>query len=194
VRSILDGANREFGAHFDVERSARDTLRYRYEDVRAAVANVLLKRTRGYRFENPGAVLWDGITLEGYRLEEFSVARFEEVLRLCEPSVDKPPPVPIPGGGGGAVKAQPATTHGTFAAERRRREGMNAVYESLAPEVRRRLDDRARALAEGELRARRAEGTGELDPVLVGLRTTDQRNNLLESEHKAEIAAFLKTC
>jgi hypothetical protein len=80
ARSILEWSNRDFGARFDVDRSLKDMLRYPFEHVRGAVSNVLLKKSRGYGFKNPGAVLWEGITLEGYKLDEFSVARFSEVL------------------------------------------------------------------------------------------------------------------
>jgi hypothetical protein len=182
VRAILEWANRDFGASFDIERSAKDTLRYPYEDVRAAVANVLLKRARGYSFGNPGGVLWDAITLVGYRLEEFAVARFEEVLRRCEHA--------LPAATKKASAEPKAGVMVVFANERRRREAVKAVYDGLPPETRRSLDERARALAERDLRERSG---GLLGPEFVSLRVAAVRGELLEQEHKGALEVLLKS-
>jgi hypothetical protein len=177
VRSILTWANREHRASFPVEKSAQDTLLYPFERVRAAVANVLLKRARGYRFENAGAVLWDGITLEGYKLDEFSVASFEEVLarlgRTSAPSERKAPfPPPQP---------RPAEARLEFEPERRRRELLQALYERLPTAERADLDRRAEVLAREEL--------GETSTLRLGLRRLDKRNELLAARGDAEAIA-----
>ncbi|HZV03061.1 MAG TPA: hypothetical protein VFF73_40515 [Planctomycetota bacterium] len=166
ARTILEWSNRDFHAHFEVERSLRDMLRYPFEQVRGAVSNVLLKKSRGYLFKkNPGAVLWEGITLEGYKLEEYSVARFSEVLsRLsgtpCAPLRGAPPPSPAP-------------PRFAFSEERKRRALLQAIYEKLPLDARQDLDRRAQALAEQEL--------GEKgSPERLALRSLDHRNALLE--------------
>jgi hypothetical protein len=166
ARSILEWSNKDFHAHFEVERSLRDMLRYPFEQVRGAVSNVLLKMSRGYQFKkNPGAVLWEGITLEGYKLEEFSAARFSEVLtRLsgtqCAHLRGAPPPPPAP-------------PRFAFSEERKRRALLQSIYEKLPEEARQDLDRRAQALAEQEL--------GEKgSPERLALRSLDHRNALLE--------------
>ncbi len=166
AREILEWANQEHKASFPVARSLEDMLLYPFENVRAAVANVVLKRARGYRFQNPGAVLWDAITLEGYKLDEFSVGPFEEVLaRAQAPAPAKPAPVP----------PRSSEVLQRFEPERRRRELLQALYEKLPEEKRRELDLRALSLAQEELGARSS-------PLRLSLRRLDKRNELLERE------------
>jgi hypothetical protein len=166
VKKILEWANREHGASFPIAKSARDTLLYPFERVRGAVANVLLKRARGYRFENPGAVLWDGITFEGYKLEEFSVASFAEVLariRATRPKDEtrEPPKTPPPQ----ALE---------FEEERKRRSTLQVLHDSLPESERQELDRRAEILAREEL--------GEASsPRRLALRKLDKRNELLSA-------------
>jgi hypothetical protein len=166
ARSILEWANRDFGARFDLERSSKDMLRYPFESVRGAVSNVLLKKSRGYRFQNPGAVLWDGISLEGYKLDEFSVARFDEVLaRLpAEPKTTLPPKTARP-------SSPPPPS---FESERKRRLLLQEIYERLPKDVREEVDKRAQALAEEDLGK---AGSQER----LALRRLDHRNILLEA-------------
>lgn len=173
VRSILEWANREHRASFDVERSAKDTLRYPFERVRAAVANVLLKRARGYRFANAGAVLWEGITLEGYKLDEFSVACFDEVLaRLARGRSGDPHR--------GAPSGRPASLPRTaalpsplpFQSERQRRFLLQEAYQKLPESERCELDRRAEVMACEEL--------GVMDsPLRRRFLQLDKRNELL---------------
>jgi hypothetical protein len=178
VRSILAWANEEHGADFDVERSSGDVRRYPFETVRAAVANVLLKRARGYRFVNPGAVLWDGITLEGYKLDEFSVARLDEVLAACRA---RAPAAPV----SRPVHA-PTAPVPDFSTERRQREARRLAWESLSVEQRAALDVRAQDLA-------RADLGPEASTARVSLRALDRRGELIESEHAAAFEAALRT-
>jgi hypothetical protein len=176
VRAILTWANQDFGASFDIDRSSRDTFRYPFLVVRAAVANVLLKRARGYRFENPGAVLWEAITLEGYKLDEFSVARFDEVLARCgeaRPMEEvRAPPAPPPPSPPSPQKENAAT----FERERKRREELQALYESLPEETRHELDARALALAQKSS----ASAGSSISSTILSLRTLSRRNELLE--------------
>jgi hypothetical protein len=173
VEKILEESNRSFGASFDVSRSARDTLRYPFEHVRGAVANVLLKKARGYGFTNPGAVLWEGITLEGYKLEELSVGPFEDVLARVEKSSPSPPALP---------KTPPPSRPLAFEPERKRRLLLQEVYERLPQEAREDLDRRAEALAREEL--------GTLGSQLrLGLLKLDKRNELLlEKQIRLKVA------
>lgn len=179
VRSVLEWSNREFGATFPVDRSVRDVQRYPYATVRAAVSNVLLKKARGYSFSNPGAVLWDGITLKSYRYDEFSVARLEEVLRLCAEREAARPPEPAP-----PPPVEPRPRAPSFAAERRRREVLRAAYDALSEGERAGLDREAEALARGEL-----EGRSVTDERLA-LRVADIRNELLERAHPELVPAI----
>ena len=178
VAAILERANREFGATFDVERSRRDTLLYSYEVVRSAVANVLLKQSRGYRFENPGAVLWDGITLPRYRLEEFAVANLEEVLKrvagLAPPAASTPAPARPPATG--EAKAPSPERSGEI--ERKRAEALRELYLALPDLAREDLDRRAREMAlEGFC------GRGSpLDESVLALRVLRARDELLARE------------
>src|SRR5262249_47322461 len=123
VREVLAWANRDFHASFDLERSTKDTLLYPFERVRAAVANVLLKRARGHRLANPGAVLWDGITLLGYKLDEFSVGPLDEVLSRLRGGPSSSTPAPPP-----PARLPPAPPRDS---ERRRRLLLQAIYEKL---------------------------------------------------------------
>ena len=166
VEKILEESNRSFGASFEVARSARDTLRYPFEHVRSAVATVLLKKARGYSFTNPGAVLWEAITLEGYKLEEFSVAPFEEVLERIRKISPPPPPSP---------RNPPPPRPLAFEPERKRRLLLQEVYERLPKEARQDLDRRAEALALKELGA-----SGSV--LRLGLLKLDKRNELLQEE------------
>jgi len=167
VREILAWANRDFGATFDRERSSQDTLRYPFEHVRSAVSNVLLKKARGYRFTNPGAVLWDAITLEGYKLEEFSVGPFEEVLdRIGKSSGSAPCP----------KRPSRAPDLPRFEPERKRRQLLQTLYEQLPGDVREDLDRRAESLAREELGA-----SGST--LGLGLVRVEKRNQLLVREH-----------
>ncbi len=166
VERILEESNRSFGASFDVARSTRDTLRYPFEHVRGAVANVLLKKAQGYSFTNPGAVLWDGITLEGYKLAEFAVGPFQEVLARVGKSPPPPPPSP---------KSPPPPRALAFEPERKRRLVLQAVYERLPKEAREDLDRRAEVLA------REALGTSG-STLRLGLLKLDKRNELLQEE------------
>jgi hypothetical protein len=170
AREILSWANQAFGARFDLERSTKDTLLYPFEYVRGAVANVLLKKARGYRFTNPGAVLWDSITLEGYKLDEFSVGPFADVLERVE---RRPKPLPSPT----RVPTEPATSsQNGFELERKRGLLLQAIYEKLPDDARTGLDERALALARREL--------GESSSSLrLGLLRLDKRNELLLAEH-----------
>lgn len=170
VREILAWANQAFGARFDLERSSKDALLYPFERVRGAVANVLLKKARGYRFGNPGAVLWDGITLEGYKLEEFSVGPFTEVLER----IGKKPLTPL-GLPGTAVKPLPSS-HASDELERRRGLLLQTVYEKLPDDARKSLDERALVLARNEL-----GGAGS--SLRLGLLRLEKRNELLLAEH-----------
>ena len=171
LTAILTWANSEFGASFPVERSAKDACRYAFPFVRAAVANVLLKRARGYRFENPGAVLWEGITLEGYRLEEFSAGPFAEALeRAGEPVPHLKPQ---------ALEALPAAAPpkpSSFEAERRRRETLQALYERLSEAKRREIDERAEELSRQGAKV----GDSPLEVSIRALRVLSRRNELLE--------------
>jgi hypothetical protein len=175
--AVLELANREFGARFEVERSRRDTLLYPYEVVRGAVANVLLKKARGYRFENPGAVLWDAITLPGYRLEEFAVANMEEVLKRCAGAWAPPAPTPEP------PPEPPPSERPAVEPERRRAEARRALYERLAPEVREELDRRARELAREGFSSKGSV----LDESVLALRVLRARDDLIEQEHAAAL-------
>jgi hypothetical protein len=180
VRSILEWANREHGARFEVKKSSQDTLLYPFECVRSAVANVLLKRARGYRFENPGAVLWDGITLEGYKLDEFSVASLEEIEARLERA---PSPKKKPGALGAemALKAKERTPL-VFEPEKEKRALLQALYQKLPESERRALDERAEALAREDL--------GEAaSPARVALRKLDKRNELLQARAAAQADA-----
>ncbi len=180
VREILGWANREHRGTFDVERSAKDTLRYPFEQVRGAVSNVLLKKARGYRFANPGAVLWDGITLEGYKLDEFSAACLDEVLaRLDAPRPDTRPDSPAP-----RVRSTvpnrpvlPDPVLASFSSERRRRSLLQELYQSLSEPERRAIDERAESLAREEL-------GDTVSPLRVRLLQLDKRNALLEARHQ----------
>ena len=171
LTGILAWANAEFGATFPVERSAKDACRYAFPVVRAAVANVLLKRARGYRFENPGAVLWEGITLEGYRLEEFAVGPFAATLeRAGEPAPALKPQ---------ALAALPETLPpkpSSFEAERRRRETLQAVYERLPEAKRHEIDERAEELS----RQGSKVADTPLEVSIRALRVLSRRNELLE--------------
>jgi hypothetical protein len=169
AREILSWSNEAFGARFDLERSAKDTLLYPFERVRGAVANVLLKKARNYRFGNPGAVLWDGITLEGYKLEEFSVGPFSEVLervgKKAPPAVNSRLP-----------ERSTSSRQAPFEPERQRQLLLQAIYEKLPGDVRVGLDERALVLARREL--------GEASSSLrLGLLRLDKRNELLVAEH-----------
>jgi hypothetical protein len=176
--TILELANREFGASFDVERSRRDTLLYPYEVVRGAVANVLLKKARGYRFENPGAVLWDAITVPGYRLEEFAVANLEEVLKRCAGICPPPAPVNEP------EPEPPPVERPSLDPERRRAEARRSIYEGLSLEIRESLDRRAREIArEGFF----GKGT-VLDESVLALRALRARDDLIEKEFGSALA------
>jgi hypothetical protein len=157
VRSILEWANKEHGATFDIAKSAKDTLRYPYERVRAAVANVLLKRARGYAFGNAGAVLWEGITLEGYKLEEFSVGPFDEVLARAGPD-HRGAPAGRPDHRPPAAAASPPAPSASsaplrFEPERQRRALLQALYEKLPLAARSALDAETEDLARRELGA-----------------------------------------
>jgi hypothetical protein len=195
VRSVLEWANREHRARFDVERSAKDTLRYPYETVRGAVANVLLKRARGYRFTNAGAVLWDGITLEGYKLEEFAAGPFDEVLARVgvsgldgATSSDSATSATVESARSGSEPARgsarrpeaklpaPLSTLPPpplrFDRERRAKLELQAAYEALPEDERAVIDRRAEALAREEL--------GEMvSPPRLRLLQLDKRNELL---------------
>jgi hypothetical protein len=172
LTGILTWANAEFGASFPVERSAKDACRYAFPFVRAAVANVLLKRARGYRFENPGAVLWEGITLEGYRLEEFSVGPFAAVLeRVGEPvpelKRETREALPVAG------PSEPSS----FEAERRRRETLQAFYEQLPPSKRHEIDERAEELSQQGSKV----SDSPFEVSIRALRVLSRRNELLEA-------------
>jgi hypothetical protein len=182
VRSILAWANRDHGATFDIERSAKDTLRYPFERVRSAVANVLLKRARGYPFVNPGAVLWDGITLEGYKLDEFSVACLDEVLARVGRSHPGGTPEKAPERATGGSAAAPGAIVPRFEPERRRRELLQELYRKLPEATRLSIDERAEALAREEL--------GELaSPRRVRLLQLDKKNELLAALPEASCDA-----
>jgi hypothetical protein len=171
IQEILTCANQSFGAKFDVERSSKDALLYPFERVRGAVANVLLKRARGYRFTNPGAVLWDGMTLEGYKLEEFSAGPFSEVIERIERN---PPPTASPS------RRTPEQRHASrpisHEVERDRGLYLQSVYEKLPNDTRKAIDDRAFALAREEL-----GGAGST--LRLGLLRLDKRNELLLAEY-----------
>jgi hypothetical protein len=185
VGAILELANHEFGATFDVEHSRRDTLLYPYEVVRGAVANVLLKKARGYRFENPGAVLWDAITLPAYRLEEFAVANLEEVLKRCSGTWTSPEcSAPVPPLAPPERELAPSDGGDSFVqGERRRAEARRAVHERLLAHVREDLDRRARELALDGFKGRGLP----LDEPLLALRILRARDDLLEREHAQEL-------
>ncbi|MEZ0227376.1 MAG: hypothetical protein ACAI25_02045 [Planctomycetota bacterium] len=171
ARSILEWANREHGARFDIAKVSRDTLLYPFERVRSAVANVLLKKARGYAIKNAGAVLWDGITLEGYKFEEFSVACFDEVLaRLgrCRPGE---PPDSRAARVVATLPAPPSPAR-AFEPERQRRALLQALYEKLPGEQREEIDRRAEILAREDL----GPGASELR---LGLLKVDKKNELL---------------
>jgi hypothetical protein len=150
--------------------------------VRGAVSNVLLKKARGYRFQNPGAVLWDGISLEGYKLDEFSVARFDEVLARISADAafafGSPRRIPT-GGTEPKTKASPPQTvrslpPPSFESERKRRLLLQEIYEKLPKDAREEVDERAQALAEEDLGK---AGSQER----LALRRLDHRNTLLEA-------------
>lgn len=180
VRAILAWANEGFGASFDVARSARDARRYPYEVVRAAVANVLLKKARGYRFTNPGAVLWDAITLPAYKLEEFAVARLDEVERLCAERPGDPPSAV-------ATPRPPTPRRPPSEPERARQEARRAVFASLTESARRDLEAAAECLVAGRFPAK----AGPLGASLRALRVLEAREEILEREHRAAIEARL---
>lgn len=180
VAAILERANRDFGATFDVERSRRDTLLYPYEVVRGAVANVLLKEARGYRFTNPGAVLWDAITLPSYRLEEFAVANLEEVRERCRGAwADRPaaasPPVPPPSPPGETRDAD----RGEGERERKRAEALRALFASLPEAEQQEIDRRAREVAAAGFLGRGSP----FDEQVLALRVHRAREEILAREH-----------
>ena len=182
MAAILERANREFSATFDVERSRRDTLLYPYEVVRSAVANVLLKEARGYRFENPGAVLWDGITLPRYRLEEFAVANLEEVRKRCEGTWPVPPVVssipPVVSVRTSAPPDPELVRPGE--SEKRRAQALRELHASLPEPVRVEIDRRAREQVLASSSPGRIAGPD--DPVLA-LRVHRVREEILEREY-----------
>jgi hypothetical protein len=169
VRETLLWANSSFKGTFDVERSSRDTQKYPYEVVRAALSNVLLKKARGYPFESPGAVLWEGITLEDYRLDEFSVASLDEVLRRCDEIAPRAPPAPPP------LTKKPLPID----AERHRLEALQKIYEGLGECERVEIDRRAKARAQDGYAPRGST----IDESIFALRVLSCRHELLAAEY-----------